>query len=299
NNRLVESTKFIGIANEAMSKSIGMLYFNVGQDDSNELIEKSFLYDLKNPWAMISELVSTHPLTGKRINRLMSITPVPKYDIKSIEEKFPIDNTKLYSNFGKDLFFLSMTTLLPILFGLISILLYYNEAYIITITISNMLLGYGIGLLVKTFWAYPETSENNTTTILELMSDVYASPIKGKSITLNGTVIGKGNPGYVFSEDVMMKDSTGLMILDYQSKIPLIGNLIFSITKVKQFIGQEITTTGWFFRGVTHYTVVNKMQTIDGNLKANGGIKFWGVLMGMIFISLSIGVDSLLIINGI
>ncbi|MDD3302531.1 MAG: M48 family metalloprotease, partial [Candidatus Gracilibacteria bacterium] len=42
NNRLVESTKFIGIANEAMSKSIGMLYFNVGQDDSNELIEKSF-----------------------------------------------------------------------------------------------------------------------------------------------------------------------------------------------------------------------------------------------------------------
>src|SRR6201999_3126876 len=33
-------------------------------------IEKVLLFDLYNPWATVSELGSTHPLTGKRIRAL-------------------------------------------------------------------------------------------------------------------------------------------------------------------------------------------------------------------------------------
>ncbi|NDK08634.1 M48 family metalloprotease [Candidatus Gracilibacteria bacterium] len=299
NNRLVNSTKFIGIANEKMAKGIGMLYYNVGQDDTNELIEKSFLYDLKNPWASINEFFSTHPLTGKRIGRLMSLTSTPKYDIKAIEEKFPVDREKLYAGFGKDLAILSTTTLLPIIFAIISTIIFYGEVYVFTMLLPSFLIGYGIAILIKTFWAYPNHIEGqNKTTVLELMSDLYASPVKGKSVSLSGTIIGKGDPGYMFSEDVMLKDSTGLMHLDYQSKIPLIGNLIFSLTKVKQFMGQQITTSGWFLRGVSHYTVVDKMHTDDGSIKANGGVKFWGTFMGITFIIIGIGISILLISNG-
>ena len=41
----------------------GFEIYKLLETQNNELIEKSFLYDLKNPWAMISELTSTHPLT--------------------------------------------------------------------------------------------------------------------------------------------------------------------------------------------------------------------------------------------
>lgn len=285
NNRLVESTKFIGIANESMAKWIWMLYYNVWQDNTNELIEKSFLYDLKNPWASINEFFSTHPLTWKRIGRLMSLTTSPKYDINAIEQKFPVDREKLYAWFGKDLTILSLTTLLPLIFAIIFVVIFFKEQYVFIMLISWLSIWYGIALLIKTFWSYPNIIDiESKTTVLELMSDVYASPVKWKSVVLNWTIIWKWDPWYIFSEDVMLKDSTWLMHLDYQSKIPLIWNLIFSLTKVKQFMWQQITTSWWFFRWVSHYTVVNNMSTTDWNIKASWWLKFWWITMWIIFI---------------
>ncbi len=287
NNRLVNSTKFIGIANEKMAKWIWMLYYNVWQDDTNELIEKSFLYDLKNPWASINEFFSTHPLTWKRINRLMNLTSAPKYDIAAIEIKFPVDKTKLYAWFGRDLTILSLTMLLPFIFALISTIIFFNEVYVLIMLIPSLIIWYWVALLIKTFWAYPNHIESeNKTTVIELMSDVYASPVKWKSVMLTWTIIWKWDPGYMFSEDVMLKDSTGLMHLDYQSKIPLIWNLIFSLTKVKQFMWQWVFTTWWFFRWVWHYTVVDLLQSEDWKLKAKWWVKFWWILMWILFISI-------------
>jgi hypothetical protein len=268
-----------------MAKWIGMLYYNVWQDDTNELIEKSFLYDLKNPWATINEFFSTHPLTWKRIGKLMSLTTTPKYDIAAIEVKFPVDKTKLYAWFGRDLTILSLTMLLPFIFALISTIIFFNEVYVLIMLAPSLIIWYWVALLIKTFWAYPNHIEReNKTTVLELMSDVYASPVKWKSVFLNWTIIWKWDPGYMFSEDVMLKDSTGLMHLDYQSKIPLIWNLIFSLTKVKQFMWQQITTNWWFFRWVWHYTVVDILQSEDGKLKAKWWVKFWWILMWILFI---------------
>lgn len=285
NNRLVNSTKFIWIANESMAKWIWMLYYNVWQDNTNELIEKSFLYDLKNPWATINEFFSTHPLTWKRIGRLMSLTTSPKYDINAIEQKFPVDREKLYAWFGKDLTILSLTTLLPLIFAIIFVAIFFSEQYVFIMLISWLFIWYGTALLIKTFWSYPNIIDNESkTTVLELMSDVYASPVKWKSVVLNWTIIWKWDPWYIFSEDVMLKDSTGLMHLDYQSKIPLIWNLIFSLTKVKQFMWQQIITNWWFFRWVSHYTVVNNMYTTDWNIKASWWLKFWWIVMWIIFI---------------
>lgn len=296
NNRLIESTKFIGIANESMAKWIWMLYYNVWQDNTNELIEKSFLYDLKNPWATINEFFSTHPLTWKRIGKLMSLTSTPKYDIKAIEEKFPVDKAKLYASFGKDLTILLATYLLPVVFALLSTTIFYWEVYVFTMLFPSLIIWYWISLLIKTFWAYPNFIENeNKTTVLELMSDVYASPVKWKSVVLSWTIIWKWDPWYMFSEDVMLKDSTWLMHLDYQSKIPLIWNLIFSLTKVKQFMWKEINTSWWFFRWVWHYTVVNKLNTLDWTIKASWWVKFWWVLMWIVFIWVWLIIWSLII----
>lgn len=94
--RLVKSTCYIGIAGDAVSKQLGLVYKNSEKARSFELLGRSLLFDLKSPWAFLSELSSTHPLSGKRINALMKQTVTPKYDLTHLEERIQIDTGRLY-----------------------------------------------------------------------------------------------------------------------------------------------------------------------------------------------------------
>ena len=49
------------------------------------------------------------------------------------------------------------------------------------------------------------------------------------------------------------------MFLDFQSKVPVLGNLIFSLTKVKELIDKPVSTSGWFFRSVSSNMVVDSI----------------------------------------
>jgi Zn-dependent protease with chaperone function len=102
NNRLVESTKHIGIASVAVSEGIGLVYANCQKVNNFEPFARALLFDIKSPWAWIAELSSTHPLSGKRIKALMKLTPNPYYDLENIEQQYPIDQGKLYGGFWKD-----------------------------------------------------------------------------------------------------------------------------------------------------------------------------------------------------
>ncbi len=53
--------------------------------------------------------------------------------------------------------------------------------------------------------------------VTDTSDDGYAeaSPFRGKSISLRGTIIGRGTPGYYFSEDVVLQDPSGIITLDY------------------------------------------------------------------------------------
>lgn len=68
------------------------------------------------------------------------------------------------------------------------------------------------------------------------------------------------------------------MFLDFQSKIPLIGNLIFSLTKVQALIDKSVSTSGWFFRSVSSNMVVDTIT--EGMNEIKGGAKFWGNVLG-------------------
>lgn len=86
--RLVKSTRYIGIAGDAVSKQLGLVYKNCEKSGSFELLARSLLFDLKSPWAFLAELSSTHPLSGKRIGALMKQTSTPKYDLTGVEQRF-------------------------------------------------------------------------------------------------------------------------------------------------------------------------------------------------------------------
>ncbi|MEM7826732.1 MAG: M48 family metalloprotease [Candidatus Aenigmatarchaeota archaeon] len=282
---LINTTRNIGIMDFSAAKSIGLTYYMMHRLKDSSIIYKAFLYDLNNPWALISELKSSHPLTGKRIKRLSTLCKNPIFDFKKIESKYPIDKGRLYSNFLKDLTVLALPTAIAIGFPLVY--LYSSLVGLITFHmlrfISLWLILIGLSMVINTIYRYPNKKPEGLT-ILDAMSDIYASPVRGRRIVLEGKFVGRGIPGFIFSEDLMMQDSTGLIYLNYQSWIPLLGNLFFAINKVKQLIGKKATVDGWFLRGISSRIDLSSMTSADKKIKSY--IKEIGIFWALVLIAL-------------
>ena len=97
----------------------------------------------------------------------------------------------------------------------------------------------GLAKIGKTAFIYGGGSGYPDDTILNLLGEVHVSPVRPVRATLVGTVIGRGIPGYVFSEDFVIQDSTGFMRLDYNFGFG-IGNFLFAIFRTGNLIGQPV-----------------------------------------------------------
>ena len=70
---------------------------------------------------------------------------------------------------------------------------------------GGWLLAVGIALLVGAAYRYP-SGEFEVTTVRELLTDIYASPVDGGRVELSGEHVGRGSTGYRFSENLMLQD---------------------------------------------------------------------------------------------
>lgn len=285
NVRLVESTKFIGIMNFKAAKSIGMVYYNCEKLNDFEPLARALLFDIHNPWASVYELSSTHPLTGKRIKRLCKLSSKPLFNFEMLERKYRIDKKLLWKNFFREVAVL----LLP--FGAVAlyvpVYLYLVYSGLMEFSLFNFigagLAILGVFILIKTLYRYPSRKGAEKTRVIELMGNVYASPVRGKYVELNGTLVGRGIPGYVFSEDMLMEDETGLIYLNYESWLPVLGNILFALRKVNKLIGKDVKVKGWFLRGLSQEVVVDVME-VEGE-RIRGFTKFGGMIGGCILLA--------------
>jgi Ca2+/Na+ antiporter len=151
------------------------------------------------------------------------------------------------------------------------LLIWEGQPYMLLIIV----IIFALFLIVFNLYKYNK-KEVTKTTIAECLWDIYASPIKGKYIELEWTIIGKWVPWYIFTEDMMLQDRSWLMYMDYQAPIPLLGNVFFALTKVKKLVDQKISSTGWFFRWQT------SLFKPDIITHENGQIKSYNQLYGML-----------------
>jgi Zn-dependent protease with chaperone function len=284
--RLINSTQFIGITDFKLSKNIGMVYYNCANLKDFKPLQKALIFDIKNPWAFIMELNSTHPLTGKRLKRLSQMSNRPLFNFNKIEKEMNIDNKKLYLNFLKDVFVVLLPSFIIIIFPILFILMYSTFSFVsIALFSSFWLFLIGLSILFTTIYKYPNKIPENSN-VLELMSDIYASPVRGKPVKLSGKLIGKGIPGLIFSEDMMMQDRTGLIFLNYESWLPIIGNLFFGLKKVPKLINKDAEITGWFLRGMYPIIGLNTLKTKEEMIR--GFVKLGGIIIGFGLIILSL-----------
>jgi Zn-dependent protease with chaperone function len=284
-SQLLEGTRALGICDSKAAVMTGSAY---RISTSSKRLGRVFLWDMFNPWAWWTELNSTHPLTGKRIRALTNYAEqldlTVEFDMAQVmREGYKLSKQRLYGGFALDLVLFS-AVFLGILVGLVlGIVLQFGGQYPVSLP-AFPLIGCGIGILVKTLIMYPNFSNASATDILDLMANPYASPLRGIPAQLQGTLIGRGNAGYVFGSDLQFQDPTGLLFLHYASRFGPIGNFLFGAKRVKRLIGSQATVVGWFRRGAASYLDLIRIRADEGRI-INSYHRFWSLLLaaGLIF----------------
>ncbi len=279
---LMEGTRTLGIYDHKFSKTFGLTGADYVDNKDTSAVERAMVYDLNNWWAFWLEISSSHPLTGKRIRALLERESKPIFDMEAVR-RFPFDKARHLKEFVVDW----TVSKLWIFFAILSIIGALGMANDSNgkLFLAAPLLGAGVGLLVLAFYKYPG-GEAQKTSVDELMGDPYASPVRGKPSALEGTLVGRGVPGYVFSEDFMLQDKSGLLYIDYKSWLPFLGDLFFSITRAGKLVGSPASCKGWFFRGASQHLALDYM--LLGSERITSRPKSLAVIMALVPMAIGI-----------
>lgn len=290
-SRLLEGTRALGIYDAKAATSTGTAYRISSQP---EKIGRVFLWDMFNPWAWWMELNSTHPLTGKRVRALSTYAEQlgldTEFDMgRIVGEGRNLSKRKLYGNFVLDLLLYSAEMLGLAVGFAIGVSLYAANPMMM---VGCPLIGLGAGILLKALVMFPKYEEAEITDVLTLMSDPYASPLRGQPAKLQGELIGRGDAGYAFGSDLKLQDRTGMIYLRYASRFGPIGNFLFGMKRVKSLIDMDVNALGWFRRGVAPWMDLIQLES-DSGTTVNSYHRFWSLVMG--FGAIALGIAALFV----
>ncbi|MFM2063027.1 MAG: hypothetical protein RLZZ507_2697 [Cyanobacteriota bacterium] len=279
-SRLIEGTRALGIYDHKAATSTGTAY-RIASDPQK--IGRVFLWDMFNPWGWWMELHSTHPLTGKRVRALSTYAEqlglTTEFDMgRVIGEGKTLNKSKLYGNFFLDVVLYGAETIGFVL-GLIIGLFMLSTSSNPSLILGAPFIGLGVGILVKAFVMFPDYSKAAPTDILTLMSDPYASPLRGKPAMLQGELIGRGDAGYQFGSDLKLQDPSGMLYLHYASRFGPIGNFLFGMKRVQSLLSQQVRTVGWFRRGIMPWMDLIQLEGESGTI-VNSYHRFWSFVLG-------------------
>jgi hypothetical protein len=146
----------------------------------------------------------------------------------------------------------------------------------------------GVGLIAVGLYQFRKHgAEPEAITVFELMQDPYANPVRGRYVALEGKIIGKANSGSTFGEDVTMQDTSGCLIyLNYESMVPLFGNLIAGMGWVRQLIDKPAKAVGWFRR--SSFQIVDLEYIESEGVRKNSYTRLWAVILGCLLLVVSV-----------
>ncbi|MEH2259145.1 zinc metalloprotease HtpX [Nostoc sp.] len=279
-SRLIEGTRALGIYDHKAAASTGTAY-RIASD--TQKVGRVFLWDMFNPWGWWMELNSTHPLTGKRVRALSTYAEqlgLPtEFDMgRVIGEGKTLNKSRLYGNFFLDVVLYGAETI-GFLVGLVMGVILWSSSPNTGLVLGAPLIGLGIGILVKALVMFPDYKQAPETDILTLMSDPYASPLRGQPAKLEGQLIGRGDAGYKFGSDLKIQDRSGMLYLHYTSRFGPIGNFLFGMKRVQSLIGEQVGAVGWFRRGVAPWMDLIQLQSENGTI-VNSYHRFWSFILG-------------------
>ncbi len=302
----ISSLRTLGIFDQASAMALAVSGMGPSGSFSPEAVSRAAAWDLRNPWAKLYEMGSSHPLPANRLIALnrasvkQGIAPV--FPLAEVDEYADSQGGKsLGGEFFVDVLIASGPTLVWLvslgmllwwalnpLFGGATILFGLNGWQIFT---WGIVLA-GVAKIGKTMFMYGGGKDFSARSVMDLLGEIHVSPVRPVKASLEGKVIGRGIPGYVLSEDFVIQDSTGFMRIDYNFGLG-IGNLLFALFRTGALIGQRMKVYGWYRRGPAPVLQIKRIETADGEVHtchAQGfayfaailtiifGLMFWGLM---------------------
>ncbi len=130
---------------------------------------------------------------------------------------------------------------------------------------------------------------------LSLSSSSDRCTTKCARVRLRGKVIGRGIPGLYWSEDLVLQDDSGFMVLDYRQPLGIL-ELLFGLFRAQSFVGQQVVAKGWYRRFPRPYLELWQVDLPDGTTHTchNWAVTFYGSLL-LTFIGLLVTLGGLIV----
>lgn len=260
----VAAVNGLGIFDKKTSKTLVACSSSDGMSKkvSKTSIKNAMKWEKWNYWAKWYELNSTHPLISKRLEAISKRCKEYK------QEPYIVFDLKKEESYFDDFLLEVLLKFLPVA-AFISIIVFIGlmisdetyEAYKIGLCVSGLLFVFFEYLLMRR--KYKKGFKKAT--VEDLLGEVKVSGVTSIPCEVKGNIIGRGDPGYVFSEDFVIRDETGIIFLDYNQPLWLI-NKIFAFFKAKSFLDKDIIIKGWYRRSPVPYIEIYTMET-DGKTK--------------------------------
>jgi len=100
-------------------------------------------------------------------------------------------------------------------------------------------------------------------TVRSLIGKVKVSAVRFIPGTIEGQIIGRGVPGLFYSEDLVLQDDTGFIVVDYRQPLRFL-EFLFGWVKAGQLIGQRGKVMGWYRRSPNPYFEMRKLVLENG-----------------------------------
>lgn len=253
----MEAVKAMGIFDPTSARALAVTSYHprsMEGEVGKETLRGAMRWDLWNPWALFYELNSTHPLIAKR---LLALCDQAEARGKEPYLTFPDRRPESYwDEFSLDV----LVSLLPLLV-LLPCVVFFALSRDVSFLLWGMVLA-GIAYLIKvtfsyTFTAFPDMS------VAALLKKVKVSGVRPVPCTLRGTIIGRGVPGLIWSEDFVFQDETGILFLDYRQPLGL-WSFLFGLLRAKRYVGREARIRGWYRRAPVPYIELKTLETAGG-----------------------------------
>jgi len=265
--RQLSATKALGVFDPTTARALAVAAAGAG-GFTQENMENAMKWDLWNPWAKFFELGSTHPLPAKRIIRLESIAEkwgqAPAYTFRQVKPESYWDEffADIFMNSLPWLGFFLTLIIIPVLFFVNSLNIGYGLGLGFT---SGVLVG-GLLSLLKTRFKYRKAGFPETT-VAKLVSEVKVSHIRPVPATLKGKFIGRGIPGLMWSDDLVLQDESGFVVVNYRQPLAIL-EFLFGLFRAAKLVGGDATVVGWYRRSPMPYLEMYKIITSDKTRKA-------------------------------
>lgn len=258
----VASPTTMGISDAKSSSAIVASAVATTGEISGASVHNAMRWDLWNYWAKWYELNSTHPLISKRLLALSAMAPdYGQIPYVTFDEKPDRD---YFGTFLKELGIAALPWIAFIATVAAAAVVFFQ-----TDEIPFKVIGIGglvtVGLsFFKYMYKHPKNFTHHT--VEELMAEVNVSGITAIPCEMTGQLIGRGDPGCIFSENFVLRDQTGIVLLNYNQPLKTL-NKIFALFRAERYIGQDVYVKGWFRRSPTPYVEMLSFQVLDKTRK--------------------------------